>query len=75
MKSEPAAFLRKSCEFRAKARDELDVVHYADEAGRAACIAGLHAAQALIFEHQQGHQAASWHTGRAAAADEGRTAL
>jgi len=47
---EPAAFLRKSREFRAKARDELDAVHYADETGRAAYLAGLHAAQALIFE-------------------------
>ena len=28
----------------------LEVVHYADEAGRAAYLAGLHAAQALIFE-------------------------
>jgi hypothetical protein len=28
----------------------LDVVHYADEAGRAAYLAGLHATQALIFE-------------------------
>ena len=50
MKSETAAFLRKSREFLAKARNQLDVMHYADEAGRAAYLAGLHAAQALIFE-------------------------
>jgi uncharacterized protein (UPF0332 family) len=50
MKSETAAFLRKSREFLAKARNQLDLMHYADEAGRAAYLAGLHAAQALIFE-------------------------
>jgi uncharacterized protein (UPF0332 family) len=50
MKLETAAFLRKAWEFLAKARDELDVLHYNDEAGRAAYLAGLHAAQALIFE-------------------------
>ena len=50
MKAESAAFLRKSREFLAKARVQLDVVHYTDEAGRAAYLAGLHAAQALIFE-------------------------
>jgi uncharacterized protein (UPF0332 family) len=50
MKSETGLFLRKSHAFLAKARDQLDVVHYADEAGRAAYLAGLHAAQALIFE-------------------------
>src|SRR4029077_5960447 len=50
MKSETGSFLRKSHAFLAKARDQLEVVHYADEAGRAAYLAGLHAAQALIFE-------------------------
>jgi uncharacterized protein (UPF0332 family) len=50
MKSETAAFLRKANEFLAKARNQLDVLHYSDEAGRAAYLAGLHAAQALIFE-------------------------
>jgi uncharacterized protein (UPF0332 family) len=49
MKLETAAFLRKAWEFLAKARDELDVLHYNDEAGRAAYLAGLHVAQALIF--------------------------
>jgi uncharacterized protein (UPF0332 family) len=29
----------------------LNVLHYNDEAGRAAYLAGLHAAQVLIFEH------------------------
>jgi uncharacterized protein (UPF0332 family) len=28
----------------------LDILHYIDEAGRAAYLAGYHAAQALIFE-------------------------
>jgi uncharacterized protein (UPF0332 family) len=50
MKAESAAFLQKAREFLAKARVQLDVVHYNDEAGRAAYLAGLHAAQALIFE-------------------------
>jgi uncharacterized protein (UPF0332 family) len=50
MKAESAAFLRKAHEFLAKARSQLDVLHYNDEAGRAAYLAGLHAAQALIFE-------------------------
>lgn len=42
MKAESAAFLRKSREFVAKARVQLDVVHYTDEAGRAAYLAELH---------------------------------
>jgi uncharacterized protein (UPF0332 family) len=50
MKSETAAFLRKAREFLLKARNLRDVMHYNDEAGRAAYLAGLHAAQALIFE-------------------------
>jgi uncharacterized protein (UPF0332 family) len=50
MKSETAAFLRKAREFLLKARNLLDVMHYSDEAGRAAYLAGMHAAQALIFE-------------------------
>ena len=34
-----------------RVRDELDVLHYNDEAGRGGVsLAGLHAAQALIFE-------------------------
>jgi uncharacterized protein (UPF0332 family) len=42
--------LQKSREFIAKAQDLLDANHWPDEAGRAAYLAGLHAAQALIFE-------------------------
>lgn len=50
MKPEAVAFLRKSHEFLDKARGQLDILHYSDEAGRAAYLAGLHAAQALIYE-------------------------
>jgi uncharacterized protein (UPF0332 family) len=49
MKSETAAFLRKAREFLAKAQGMLAT--WSDEAGRAAYLAGLHAAQALIFEN------------------------
>jgi uncharacterized protein (UPF0332 family) len=49
MKPESAAFLQKAREFLAKAQSMLD--HgWPDEAGRAAYLAGFHAAQALIFE-------------------------
>lgn len=49
MKPESAAFLQKSREFLAKAQSMLD--HgWPDEAGRAAYLAGFHAAQAHIFE-------------------------
>ncbi len=34
----------------AKAHNQLEMTHYNDEAGRAAYLAALHAAQALIFE-------------------------
>jgi uncharacterized protein (UPF0332 family) len=44
------AFLAKSDEFLNKALDLLDAHRWPDEAGRAAYLAGLHAAQALIFE-------------------------
>jgi uncharacterized protein (UPF0332 family) len=50
MKPETAAFLRRAREFLVKARNQLEIMHYSDEAGRAAYLAGLHAAQALIFE-------------------------
>ena len=49
MKPESAAFMEKSREFLVKARGMLDN-HWPDEAGRAAYLAGLHAAQAFIFE-------------------------
>lgn len=48
MKPESAAFLRKAREFLAKADFMLD--DWPDEAGRAAYLAGLHGAQALIVE-------------------------
>src|SRR5262245_6385446 len=50
MKPETAAFLQKSREFLAKAQDLLDAHHWPDEAGRAAYLAGFHAAQAFLFE-------------------------
>jgi uncharacterized protein (UPF0332 family) len=50
MKSETVAFLWKAHEFLVKARNQLEILNYRDEAGRAAYLAGLHAAQALIFE-------------------------
>ncbi|MGE5271905.1 MAG: hypothetical protein ACM3JG_19770 [Thiohalocapsa sp.] len=50
MKPESADFLNKARSFLVKARNELNVLGYADEAGRAAYLAALHAAQALIFE-------------------------
>lgn len=48
MKPESAAFLEKARECLAKADDMLE--RWPDEAGRKACLAGLHAAQALIVE-------------------------
>jgi uncharacterized protein (UPF0332 family) len=50
MKPETAAFLAKSREFLDKAQELFDAHHWPDEAGRAAYLAGLHAAKALIFE-------------------------
>lgn len=49
MKPEAAAFLNKAREFLKKAEDVL-TDDWPDEAGRAAYLAGLHAAQALIVE-------------------------
>lgn len=49
MKPETAAHLQKSGEFLAKAQGMVDS-GWPDEAGRAAYLAGFHAAQALIFE-------------------------
>jgi uncharacterized protein (UPF0332 family) len=42
--------LDKAREYLVKARGLLDVMHYHDEAGRAAYLAGFHTAQALISE-------------------------
>ena len=50
MKPEAAEHLDRAGEYLIKARNQLDVLHYNDEAGRAAYLAALHAAQALIFE-------------------------
>jgi uncharacterized protein (UPF0332 family) len=47
---EAADYLSKARESLTKARDLLNVLHYSDEAGRAAYLAGFHAAQAFIFE-------------------------
>lgn len=49
MKPETAAFLEKAREFLTKAHGLLEGT-WPDEAGRAAYLAGFHAAQALIFE-------------------------
>lgn len=49
MKPETAAFLHKAREFLDKAQGML-AGHWPDEAGRAAYLAGLHAAQAFLFE-------------------------
>ena len=52
---ESAEHLAKAREYLVKARALLDVVHFADEAGRAAYLAGFHAAEALILRaHRQG---------------------
>lgn len=50
MTPETAEHLDKAREYLTKARNLFDVMHYHDEAGRAAYLAGLHAAQALISE-------------------------
>jgi uncharacterized protein (UPF0332 family) len=47
---ETQGHLDKAKEHLAKARTYLDVLHYADEAGRCAYLAAFHAAQALISE-------------------------
>jgi uncharacterized protein (UPF0332 family) len=49
MKPESAAFMEKAREFLVKAQGMFDH-QWPDEAGRAAYLAGLHAAQAFIFE-------------------------
>jgi uncharacterized protein (UPF0332 family) len=47
---EAADYLSKASESLNKARSLLDVMHYSDEAARAAYLAGFHAAQAIVFE-------------------------
>ncbi|HEU0155518.1 MAG TPA: HEPN domain-containing protein [Stellaceae bacterium] len=49
MTPETADYLDKARVSLSKARDLLDLTHYADEAARAAYLAGFHAAQALVF--------------------------
>jgi uncharacterized protein (UPF0332 family) len=61
VKPEAAEHLDRAGEYLTKARNLLDVLHYNDEAGRAAYLAALHAAQALIFERTG--QIASSHGG------------
>jgi uncharacterized protein (UPF0332 family) len=61
VKPESAEHLDRAGEYLTKARNLLDVLHYNDEAGRAAYLAALHAAQALIFERTG--QVASSHGG------------
>lgn len=50
MTPEAAGHFAKAQEYLAEARALLDVLHYTDGAGRAAYLAGYHAAQALIFD-------------------------
>ncbi len=50
MTPEAEEHLDKAREPLIKARGLLDVMHYSDEAARAAYLAGFHAAQALISE-------------------------
>jgi len=50
VKPETAAFLAKARQFLEKAHDLFGVHHWPDETGRAAYLAGLHAARAFIFE-------------------------
>ena len=50
MKPQTAAFFEKSRAFLEKAEGLLDAHHWPDEAGWAAYLAGLHAAQGLMFE-------------------------
>ena len=61
MTPEAQEHLEKAREYLTKAREILDRLHYNDEAGRAAYLAGFQAAQALISER----------TGRVAKTHEG----
>jgi uncharacterized protein (UPF0332 family) len=50
VKEQSSAFLEKARSSLGKAQELLDVLQWPEDAGRAAYLAGLHAAQALIFE-------------------------
>jgi uncharacterized protein (UPF0332 family) len=50
VKEQSGAFLAKARSSLGKAQDLLKVLHWPEDAGRAAYLAGLHAAHALIFE-------------------------
>ena len=50
MTPEAREHLDRAREYLTKGRSLLDVLHFADEAGRAAYLAGFHAAEALISE-------------------------
>lgn len=50
MTPEAKEHLDKAREYLVKARAMLEIMHYSDEAARAAYLAGFHAAQALISE-------------------------
>lgn len=50
MTPEARKHLDRAREYLTKGRSLLDVLHFADEAGRAAYLAGFHAAEALISE-------------------------
>jgi uncharacterized protein (UPF0332 family) len=50
VREQSSAFLEKARSSVGKAQDLLDVLHWPEDAGRPAYLAGLHAAQALIFE-------------------------
>src|SRR5262245_46194179 len=50
MRPEAAAFLQKADNCLAKGQELLEAHHWPDEAGRAAYLAGFHAAQAFVTE-------------------------
>ena len=53
MTPEAAEHLDKARDYLAKGPAPIDVLHYADEAGRAAYLAGVHAAQGFILERTE----------------------
>ena len=62
MTPEAEEHLDKAREALIKARGLLDVMHYSDEAARAAYLAGFHAAQVLISERTGLHREPSFMT-------------